>query len=140
MISGDDLDAFGYWEMVDAYPPREKTVREMVEEYRVVAGQEKNPSVSAVLVQEEFEEWWWSSFPGNMDWKKEEDLKELADLVYVIYGYANSLGWNLGEAVRRVHENNMGRMYQPDGTIKRREDGKILKNPEYLAVKLDDLV
>ena len=34
----------------------------------------------------------------------------------------------------------MGRMYQPDGTIKRRDDGKILKNKEYPKVDLADLV
>jgi hypothetical protein len=35
MISGDDLEAFGYWDMVDAYPPKEKTVLEMVKEFIV---------------------------------------------------------------------------------------------------------
>lgn len=67
-------------------------------------------------------------------------LKELADIVYVVYGYAVTFGWDLDEAVRRVHENNMGRMYQPDGTIKRREDGKIIKNKDYPKVDLGDLV
>ena len=57
-----------------------------------------------------------------------------------LYGYANTRGWDLDEAVRRVHDNNMGRMYQPDGTIKRREDGKIIKNKDYPKVKLEDLV
>jgi predicted HAD superfamily Cof-like phosphohydrolase len=134
MISGDDLDAFGYWEMVDAYPPKEKTVLEMVEEYRVTAGQEKDRYRAEGLIFEEYDEWMEVGEPGT------EELKELSDLVYVIYGYANTMGWNLDEAVRRVHENNMGRMYQPDGTIKRREDGKIIKNPEYPAVELGDLV
>lgn len=71
---------------------------------------------------------------------KENALKELADIVYVVYGYAVTFGWDLDEAVRRVHENNMGRMYQPDGTIKRREDGKIMKNKDFPKVNLEDLV
>lgn len=71
---------------------------------------------------------------------KENALKELADIVYVVYGYAVTFGWNLDEAVRRVHENNIGRMYQPDGTIKRREDGKILKNKSFPKVDLSDLL
>lgn len=71
---------------------------------------------------------------------KENALKELADLVYVTYGYAVTFGWDLDEAFRRVHENNMGRMYQPDGTIKRRADGKIIKNKDYPKVDLGDLV
>jgi predicted HAD superfamily Cof-like phosphohydrolase len=92
------------------------------------------------LISEEYGEWFSAYDPEEMEDQPVEELKELADLVYVIYGYAISLGWNLDEAVRRVHENNMGRMYQPDGTIKRREDGKILKNPEYPKVELGDLV
>jgi uncharacterized protein YabN with tetrapyrrole methylase and pyrophosphatase domain len=151
MISGDDLDAFGYWDMVDAYPPKEKTVLEMVEEYRVTVGQPvgmsdaelyNNPkflSMAWDLIEEEYEELQ-EAGEGALGVNEHEALKEFADLVYVLYGYAALRGWNLDEAVRRVHENNMGRIYQPDGTIKRREDGKIIKNPEYPAVKLDDLV
>jgi len=57
----------------------------------------------------------------------------------VIYGYALARGWDLDEAVTRVHENNMARMKQDDGTIKRREDGKIIKNPNTPKVNLKDL-
>jgi predicted HAD superfamily Cof-like phosphohydrolase len=60
--------------------------------------------------------------------------------VYVCYGYANAMGYNLDEALRRVHENNLGRCLQPDGSVKRRADGKILKNEDYPKVKLDDLI
>ena len=60
--------------------------------------------------------------------------------MYVIYGYANVRGWDLDEAVRRVHENNIGRCIQPDGSIQRREDGKILKNKDFPKVELGDLV
>jgi NTP pyrophosphatase (non-canonical NTP hydrolase) len=34
-----------------------------------------------------------------------ECLKELADLVYVCYQYAENLGWDLDEALDRVHKN-----------------------------------
>jgi len=37
-------------------------------------------------------------------------LKELADLVYVCYQYAENLGWNLDEALLRVHESNMSKL------------------------------
>lgn len=86
------------------------------------------------LIKEEVEE-----VLGVSD-KFEYLLKELADLVYVTYGYAATFGMDLDEALKRVHENNMGRMYQDDGTIKRREDGKIIKNPSYPKVDLSDLV
>jgi predicted HAD superfamily Cof-like phosphohydrolase len=70
----------------------------------------------------------------------EGDLKELAGLVSSIYGYANAAGYDLDEAIRRVHANNLGRCLQPDGTIKRREDGKVIKNPDYPKVTLADLI
>ena len=38
---------------------------------------------------------------------QEECLKELADLVYVCYQYAENMGWFLDEALNRVHESNM---------------------------------
>ena len=43
------------------------------------------------------------------------------------------------EAVLRVHKSNMSKL-QPDGTVKRREDGKILKPDTYVAPDLTDLV
>jgi len=143
MISGDDLEAFGYWDMVDAYPEKPKSVMEMVTEYNNTAENEKDSSLYWELTNEEYDEWF-GELPCNKTYSNPYDptkeLKELSDLVYVIYGYAWSKGWDLDEAVRRVHENNMGRMYQPDGTIKRRKDGKILRNKDFPEVDLSDLV
>ena len=69
----------------------------------------------------------------------EDLLKELADLVYVTYGYAATFGWDLDEAVRRVHASNMSK---PDdkGEPIYREDGKVLKGPNYQEPDLTDLV
>ena len=39
-----------------------------------------------------------------------ECLKELADLVYVCYQYAANMGWDLDEAMHRVHESNMSKL------------------------------
>ena len=68
---------------------------------------------------------------------KVNQLKELADLVYVAYQYAVTRGWELGEALNRVHESNMSKLV--DGKPLRREDGKILKGPAYAPPYLDDL-
>lgn len=122
--------AFGYWSQ-DTKP---QTPTEMVREFVTISGQKPNPILYSNLISEEFHEW--LEEPAGT----QEELKELADLLYVIYGYANARGWDVEEAFRRVHENNIGRMYQPDGTIKRREDGKIIKNPDYPKVALGDLV
>ena len=70
---------------------------------------------------------------------REDCLKELADLVYVCYQYAANLGWDLDEAMHRVHESNMSKLDE-DGKPIYREDGKVLKGPNYAPPNLSDLV
>ena len=67
-----------------------------------------------------------------------EALKELADLVYVCYQYAENMGWFLDEALNRVHESNMSKLGE-DGKPIFREDGKVLKGPNYKPPTLEDL-
>ncbi len=66
-------------------------------------------------------------------------LKELADLVYVCYQYAANMGWDLDEAMHRVHESNMSKLGK-DGKPIYRDDGKVLKGPDYKPPNLEDLV
>ena len=66
-------------------------------------------------------------------------LKELADLVYVCFQYAENMNWDLDEALDRVHKSNMTKLGE-DGKPIRREDGKILKSPNYKKPTLSDLV
>ena len=68
-----------------------------------------------------------------------DTLKELADLVYVCYQYAENLGWNLDEALYRVHKSNMTKL-DDEGKPIFREDGKVLKGPNYTEPNLNDLV
>ena len=68
-----------------------------------------------------------------------ECLKELADLVYVCYQYAENMRWDLDEALNRVHESNMSKLDE-DGKPIYREDGKVLKGPNYKPPDLSDLV
>ena len=70
---------------------------------------------------------------------KENALKELADLVYVCYQYASNLGWNLDEAMDRVHKSNMSKLDEYGNPVLR-EDGKVLKGPNYQPPDLSDLV
>lgn len=137
-ITRDDImalavynDSTGYWTNDDDH--EYATPQTMVKYFQRVTQQKSDPALYEALITEEFHEWCEST-----DYTHE--LKELADLVYVIYGYANAMGWNLDEALYRVHVNNIGRIKQPDGSIKRREDGKIIKNPDYPKVNLGDLV
>jgi len=67
-----------------------------------------------------------------------ECLKELADLVYVCYQYAENMGWFLDEALDRVHKSNLSKLDE-DGKPIYREDGKVLKGPNYKPPTLEDL-
>lgn len=145
MLTRQDIEDMGY----EYYSPNtsEKakafcmTPMDMVQEFAKVTGQVPKPGLYLTLIKEEYEEFSEVALSGPLS--KEGDLaelKELSDLVYVTFGYANAMGWDLMEAVRRVHMNNLGRCVQPDGSIKRREDGKIIKNPDAPKVDLSDLV
>ena len=70
---------------------------------------------------------------------KQDCLKELSDLVYVCYQYAANMGWNLDEAMHRVHESNMSKLDEHGNPVLR-EDGKVLKGPNYKPPNLEDLV
>ncbi len=78
-------------------------------------------------------------------WGKEEIspnlLKEGADLLYVLLGTFVSLGLGdqLIEAFERVHRSNMSKLDEAGRPIYR-EDGKVLKGPNYKPPVLDDLL
>lgn len=68
-------------------------------------------------------------------------LKELSDLQVVLSGTAVALKplQKLEEAFIRVHESNMSKLGD-DGKPLFREDGKVLKGPNYFKPDLSDLV
>ena len=93
------------------------------------------------LVVEEFKEFLEAEQQLIIGFKQNsvDTLKELADLVYVCYQYAENLGWNLDEALQRVHDSNMTKLDERGDPIYR-EDGKVLKGPNYKEPNLTDLV
>ena len=132
MITQDDLFAFAG---IDDTP------LDMVREFTYSMGQpldekhgynRKLEDLRWALLKEEFSEVRDAETPVDL-------LKELADLVYVTYGYAATYGWNLDEAVRRVHKSNMSKL-GVDGRPLKRPDGKVLKGPNYKKPDLSDLV
>lgn len=136
MITQEDVDEIG------SPPSHYPTAYQQVKEYHKTAGLDQgvkptpdNMRFRLDLIMEELDEFMDSV--AHEDW--ENALKELSDLMYVCAGLAVTYGWNLDEAFSRVHINNMGRMYQADGSIKRREDGKVLKSKDYPKVNLKDL-
>ena len=77
------------------------------------------------------------AFPKYID-SQENSLKELADLVYVCFQYAVTAGFELDEALKRIHESNMSKMV--DGKPTKDENGKVQKGPNYEPPYLDDLI
>ncbi len=63
--------------------------------------------------------------------------KELADILYVVHGTAVAFGLPLDTVFNRVHASNMSKLV--DGKPLYRDDGKVLKGPNYQPPKLDDL-
>jgi len=82
----------------------------------------------------------WSEFHEAFHFKDEhEQLKELCDLVYVCYQFAANEGWDLDEAMDRVHKSNMSKLDE-NGQPIYRQDGKVLKGPNYKPPNLTDLL
>jgi hypothetical protein len=133
-------DSTGYWATDDNHYA---TPLEMVKYFKEFTGQEGTPELYEDLIREEYDEWMeenWLGQVGTSSYSAENELKELCDLLYVIHAYALSRDWDIQEALYRVHVNNILRVTQPDGTIKRREDGKVLKVDNPPKVRLEDLV
>lgn len=122
--------------------PSFNTPLDMVQEFAEAMNQPLNQEYSMSsdlesmrfkLICEEFAEF------CDEENSKENTLKELADMVYVCYGYAATFGWDLDEAIKRIHESNMSKLGD-DGKPIYREDGKVLKGPNYKKPDLSDLV
>jgi predicted HAD superfamily Cof-like phosphohydrolase len=95
----------------------------------------ENRTMQLTLIDEEYQEFR-SAFHNE---PYEAELKELADLVYVCFQYAENMEWDLEEALDRVHKSNMSKLGL-DGTPIRRADGKVLKGPNYKPPVLNDLI
>ena len=100
----------------------------------------KTRAVQHKLIVEEFKEFLEAEGMLFMHGRNHQEhaLKELADLVYVCYQYAENMGWFLDEAMNRVHESNLSKLDE-DGKPIYREDGKVLKGPNYKPPDLSDL-
>ena len=102
--------------------------------YSLKTGKDRRTTQKALIDEE------WSEFHEAYHMKDDCDqLKELADLVYVCYQFAASQEWDLDEAMRRVHESNMSKLDEYGKPIYR-ADGKVLKGPKYKEPYLQDLI
>jgi len=78
------------------------------------------------LINEEAEEFEQAAQARNLV----EMADALADVIYVALGAAVSLGIDLAPVFEEVHRSNMTKVW-PDGQVRRREDGKVIKPPTY---------
>lgn len=69
---------------------------------------------------------------------KQDVAKELADILYVVFGAAETFGIDLDVVFNRVHKSNMSKLGE-DGKPVYRADGKVLKGPNYQPPNLTDL-
>lgn len=78
------------------------------------------------LIEEEFNE--------LKDATRERDIVEMADamgdIIYVVCGFAIEAGIDLGAVVQEIQASNMTKL-GADGLPVLREDGKVLKGPNY---------
>lgn len=104
----------------------------------------ENSDMQLRLIREEYQEFIEAEAIINGEptatlYDYENALKELADLVYVCFQYAENREWDLLTALNRVHQSNMSKLDENKRPI-RRDDGKILKGPNYKPPYLTDLV
>jgi predicted HAD superfamily Cof-like phosphohydrolase len=86
---------------------RERLIHEEFEELKEAMGKEELPAIA----------------------------KELADLLYVVYGTAVSYGIDMGPVFREVHRSNMSKI----GGYKR-DDGKWVKPPTYSPAAIEPIL
>jgi len=63
----------------------------------------------------------------------------ICDLIYVLCGTAVSFGIPLNDCFDEVQRSNMSKL-MPDGSVHRREDGKILKGPNFTPPDLKSII
>jgi predicted HAD superfamily Cof-like phosphohydrolase len=83
------------------------------------------------LIQEEFDELKESMANGNLA----AIAKEMADLLYVVYGTAVSYGIDMKPVFQEVHRSNLSKV----GGYKR-ADGKWVKPPTYSPAQLEPIL
>jgi len=65
--------------------------------------------------------------------------KELTDLLYVVYGAGQAFGIDLDKCFEEVHNSNLSKLGN-DGRPVYRDDGKVVKGPNYMAPDMRKIV
>jgi predicted HAD superfamily Cof-like phosphohydrolase len=98
---------------------------------------DKKRELYMTLIEEEFNEWLEEAYATKK--APDKELKELCDLLYVIFGYSIQRGWDIVTAFNRVHSSNMSKL-DSEGRPIFNDAGKVCKGPNYKIPNLKDLV
>ena len=63
----------------------------------------------------------------------------LTDILYVVYGAGHAFGIDLDTCYTEVHRSNMSKLGE-DGKPIYRDDGKVMKGPDYFSPNLKDIL
>lgn len=94
------------------------------EEFAELCGAVYGPGAERSLLE------FFESLPDEHERDIVESADALGDLTYVIYGMALEAGIDLDQVIAEVHRSNLSKL-MPDGSVRRREDGKVLKGPGF---------
>ena len=123
----------------------EKSNFEKVKDFMDVFGQEvktkaefpdiNTSTLRLKLINEEYKE--------LVESMEQQDLigvaDALTDLLYVVYGAGLAFGINLDECFDEVHRSNMWKL-DSNGNPIYREDGKVMKSPNYFEPNLEKII
>lgn len=144
MLEDRELEINALGDLVDTLDEelrsREDLVQEFNEAFNIPVGLDigdpNNRSelqLQVHLIDEEVEELYREYrkfFHGEPSASKENLLKELCDLQYVISGLAVRFGLNLDEAFKEVHKSNMSKL-DKEGKPIYNKNGKVMKSDQY---------
>ena len=133
--------------MVDGMESTLKTNFERVKEFMKSFGQEvkskpKWPKEDTMelridLIEEELGEF--KNAILSADGTLVDVADALSDLLYVVYGAGHSFGLDLDACFKEVHRSNMSKLDERGKPIYR-EDGKVLKGPDFTEPDLESMI
>lgn len=116
---------------------RSELIKEEFREYNEEAGLDNEDNGLC------FSAYYTPHLASREEFRKQIDLskvaKELADLLYVVYGTAAAYGIPIDDVYREVHRSNMSKLGE-DGKPIYREDGKVLKGPNYSPADVEKVL
>lgn len=71
---------------------------------------------------------------------RENELKEICDLIWVLIGYTYLQGYDLSGAFNEVYRSNMSKIDPNTGVVIKNNQGKVIKPPTYSPANMSDFI